>query len=207
MLILASAPLIAATIYMTLGRLIYALDARDFAIMSPRWTTKIYVLIDIASFVAQLAGSAMQASGDPAGVKTGNTIVVAGLGIQVGALVFFILNTAVFHHRLSRDPTATAMRKHVHWKRHLWTLYSVCVLIIVRSVFRLAEFVEGPGSNAYRTEAYMYVFDAALMFLVTVALGLVHPGMVLRAVRKAELGELGAGDNGIYLLRASEGER
>ncbi|KAI4937246.1 uncharacterized protein J4E92_001976 [Alternaria infectoria] len=79
MLILAAAPLLAATIYMTLGRLIRSLDATHHAVMNPRWTTKIYVIIDIGSFVCQIMGSAMQASGDPDGVKTGTTVVIAGL--------------------------------------------------------------------------------------------------------------------------------
>ncbi|KAJ4303388.1 hypothetical protein N0V90_002281 [Kalmusia sp. IMI 367209] len=56
MLILASAPLLAATIYMTLGRLVRALDAAEHAFLSPRWTTRIYVLIDIGSFISQMMG-------------------------------------------------------------------------------------------------------------------------------------------------------
>lgn len=39
-----------------------------------------YVFIDIGSFVTQLMGTAMQASGDSEGFSTGITIVVAGLG-------------------------------------------------------------------------------------------------------------------------------
>ncbi|CAI6341378.1 unnamed protein product [Periconia digitata] len=100
MLILASAPLLSATIYMTLGRVIRALDAVELAFLSPRWTTKIYVVIDIASFVCQMMGSAMQSSGDPAGVKLGNTIVIAGLGVQLGAFAIFIINTVIVHRRL-----------------------------------------------------------------------------------------------------------
>ena len=203
MLILASAPLIAATVYMTLGRLIYALNAREHAIMSPRWTTKIYVLIDIVSFCAQLAGSAMQSSGDAAGVKQGNTIVIAGLGIQLGALVFFILNASVFHRRLNQEPTTTATGTHVRWRRHLWALYSVCTLILVRSVFRLTEFIEGPEAAIYKKEAYLYVFDSTLMFLTVLIMAVVHPGMLLRAVRKAEIQRLSCdGSNGEFLLES-----
>ncbi|KAF2134063.1 RTA1 like protein, partial [Dothidotthia symphoricarpi CBS 119687] len=157
--------ILAAMIYMTPRRLIRALDAENHAIMSPRWTTKIYVLIDIASFACQMLGSAMQTSGDEDGVKTGNTVVIGGLAFQLVAFTFFILMTALFHHRLNQQPTATSLRTHVKWRRQVWLLYTVSMLVVVRCVFRLAEFVEGPEGKAYKTEAYLYVFDAVLMFL------------------------------------------
>ncbi|RII04559.1 putative RTA1 protein [Alternaria sp. MG1] len=204
MLILAAAPLLAAAIYMTLGRLIRALDATHHAVLNPRWTTKIYVIIDIGSFVCQIMGSAMQTSGDPEGVKTGNTVVIAGLGTQLVAFAFFILMAVVFHRRLNNKPTSTSLRTHVRWQRYMWALYSVSVLVVVRSIFRLAEFVEGPESKVYQTEAYLYVFDAALMFGVVVIMTVLHPGVLLRAVRKAEMIPLGDDDeNGGYLLRGN----
>jgi hypothetical protein len=173
MLILAAAPLLAATIYMTLGRLIRALDATHHAVLNPRWTTKIYV-------------------------------VIAGLGTQLVAFAFFILMAVVFHRRLNNKPTSTSLRTHVRWQRYMWALYSVSVLVVVRSIFRLAEFVEGPESKVYQTEAYLYVFDAALMFGVVVIMTVLHPGVLLRAVRKAEMIPLGDDDeNGGYLLRGN----
>ncbi|OAG11398.1 putative RTA1 domain protein [Paraphaeosphaeria sporulosa] len=185
MLILASAPLLAASIYMILGRLIRALDATHHAVLSPRWTTKIYVLIDIGSFVTQLMGTAMQASGDAAGAKTGNTIVVAGLGVQLVAFSVFILSVAVFHRRLVLEPTEISM-EHKSWARYMWMLYAVSGLIVVRSIFRLAEFLEGAEGKLYTTEVFLYVFDASLMFAVVVISAAVHPGMLLRATRKRE---------------------
>jgi hypothetical protein len=207
MLILAAAPLLAATIYMTLGRLIRALDATHHAVLNPRWTTKIYVVIDIGSFVCQIMGSAMQASGDAEGVKTGNTIVIAGLGTQLVAFAFFILMAVVFHRRLNNEPTNTSRRTHVKWRRYMWALYSVSMLVVVRSIFRLAEFIEGPESKVYKTEAYLYAFDAALMFAVVAVMTVLHPGFLFRAVRKAEMMPLGENDeNDGYLLRRSSGK-
>ncbi|KAF1961704.1 putative RTA1 domain protein [Byssothecium circinans] len=186
MLILASAPLLAATIYMTLGRLIRALDAVEYAFMSPRWTTKIYVLIDIGSFICQMMGSAMQASGDPSGIKTGNTIVMAGLGVQLGAFAVFILSVAIFHRRLTLRPTDISAQLDRKWRRAMWMLYTVSILIVIRSVFRLVEFAEGPSGPLYNTETYIYVFDASLMFAVVVIMVILHPGIVLRSSLKAE---------------------
>lgn len=200
MLILASAPLISATIYMTLARLIYALDAREHAIMSPRWTTKIYVFIDIASFVGQMAGSAMQSSGDPAGIQLGINIVIAGLAVQLFAFGLFVLMAAVVHKRLNQQPTAISLHADFKWRRHMWVLYTVSMLVSVRSLFRLIEFAEGSKGVAYNTEALMYVFDSSLMFLVVAVMAVVHPGMLLRTIRKAEFHSL-SDNNGAFLLR------
>lgn len=186
MLILASAPLLAATIYMTLGRLVRALDALEHAFLSPRWTTTMYIVIDIGSFICQMAGSAMQASGDVAGMQTGKTIVMAGLGVQLGAFSLFMLSVWVFHRRLSLRPTEMSLQLDGKWRRAIWMLYAVSVLIIVRSLFRLVEFAEGPSGNIYMTEAYIYVFDASLMFIVVVIMAVLQPGMVLKASRRAE---------------------
>ncbi|KAL5429894.1 hypothetical protein PMIN07_010500 [Paraphaeosphaeria minitans] len=187
MLILASAPLLAASVYMSLGRIIRALDATHHAVLSPRWTTKIYVVIDIGSFVTQMMGTAMQASGDAAGVKTGNTIVVAGLGVQLGAFAVFILSVVVFHRRLVLEPTEVSL-EFKNWARSMWMLYAVSGLIVVRSSFRLVEFMSGSSGKLYNTEVYLYVFDASLMFTAVVITAAVHPGILLRATRNRERG-------------------
>lgn len=162
---------------MTLGRVIRTLDAVKLAFMSPRWTTKIYVVIDIASFVCQMMGTAMQSSGDPDGVKLGNTIVISGLGVQLGAFGLFILNTAIVHRRLVASPTEASMDG--TWKKYIWMLYGVSFLVVVRSIFRLIEFIEGAEGFLYKTEVFLYIFDAALMFLVVVIMAVVHPGRLV----------------------------
>lgn len=202
MLILASAPLIAATIYMSLGRFIRALDAEDKAVMRSSWTTKLFVFIDVVSFGCQMAGSAMQASGDSEGAKTGNTIVMGGLGFQLAAFVSFITMTMVFHTRLNKEPTATSRHPHVKWRRHFWNLYAVSLLVFVRSAFRLVEFAEGPTGAIYKTEVYLYIFDASLMFLVVVAMAISHPGLLLRATR-SKLVKLPEDENDSYLLQVA----
>lgn len=184
MLILGSAPLMAASIYMTLGRFIRALEAEEHAVMRPSWTTKIYVLIDIASFVCQIFGTAATASG-PEGAKQGMTIVMGGLGVQLVAFVGFITMGAVFHRRLNNEPTTTSRRPNLKWRRHMWMLYTVSTLILVRSTFRLIEFAEGPEGGLMKTEALIYVFDASLLFLTTICLAAVYPGMLIRLIRKA----------------------
>lgn len=188
MLILASAPLLSATIYMTLSRYIRALDATNYALLRPSWTTAIYICIDVISFVCQMAGSAMQASGDAAGIETGNRVVMGGLGFQLAAFVVFVGMAAVVHVRLNRSPTTTSSRVYVRWRRYFWSLYLVSLLVFVRSLFRLIEFCQGSNGTIYKSEAYLYVFDGGLMWCVVVTMLVVHPGMLLRSVRKVDVG-------------------
>lgn len=58
----------------------------------------------------------------------------------------------------------------------MWALYAACVLILVRSIFRVVEFVQGNAGFIMRHEYLLYVFDAVLMALTGIVLGLVFPG-------------------------------
>lgn len=55
-LILLAPPLYAATIYMTLGRLIAYLDAERLSLIPIRWLTAVFVTGDVLSFLLQGAG-------------------------------------------------------------------------------------------------------------------------------------------------------
>lgn len=55
-MILLAPPLYAASIYMTLGRLIRYLDAEVISVVPTRWLTGIFLTGDIVAFVMQAAG-------------------------------------------------------------------------------------------------------------------------------------------------------
>jgi len=56
LLILLGPSLMAASVYMVLGRLIRLLDADRYALIPTNWTTKVFVLGDVLSFLTQGAG-------------------------------------------------------------------------------------------------------------------------------------------------------
>lgn len=56
MLILVAPPLFAASIYMTLGRLILYLDAESASLLRVKYIAKIFVVGDIISFLLQCGG-------------------------------------------------------------------------------------------------------------------------------------------------------
>lgn len=56
-MILLAPPLYAASIYMTLGRLIMHLNAEQLSVVSVKWLTAIFVTGDVIAFVMQAAGN------------------------------------------------------------------------------------------------------------------------------------------------------
>ena len=103
-----------------------------------------------------------------------------GLGIQVAFFAFFIVVTIIFHLRITRNPTTKSMAVATPWSKFIWILYLVSVLIMVRSVFRMAEYAQGNNGSLLQKEAYVYVLDATLMFVVAAVFAVYHPGDVLR---------------------------
>ena len=55
-LILIAPALLAASVYMTLGRIIRMLDAQHCSLVTPRWLTTIFVCGDVVSFMMQAGG-------------------------------------------------------------------------------------------------------------------------------------------------------
>lgn len=57
-------------------------------------------------------------------------------------------------------------------------LYVASVLILVRSVVRVVEYLQGYDGYLMRTEAFIYVFDALLMFVTMLVLQYAHPSEI-----------------------------
>lgn len=54
---------------------------------------------------------------------------------------------------------------------------------MVRSMFRLIEYIQGNNGFLLHHEAFLYVFDALLMFITMVIFNVIHPheiGQLLR---------------------------
>lgn len=62
-------------------------------------------------------------------------------------------------------------------------LYSVSLLIMIRSIFRVVEYVMGQNGYPLKHEWTLYVFDALLMFLVTVVFYMRFPSQLERRTR------------------------
>jgi hypothetical protein len=59
-------------------------------------------------------------------------------------------------------------------------LYAVSLLIMIRSVFRVVEYIMGYDGYLLAHEWSLYTFDSALMFLVTVIFYVYYPSELQR---------------------------
>ncbi|OBT61162.1 hypothetical protein VE03_09447 [Pseudogymnoascus sp. 23342-1-I1] len=174
--ILLPPALFAASIYMTLGRIINAVNGGHLSVIRPNWLTKIFVGGDVFSFMVQGGGGGMMAGGNPDRVKLGENMILGGLGIQLIMFGLFWLTAVLFHLKIRKNPTTESYTIDARWEQYLAMLYMVSALIMIRSIFRVAEYVMGSDGYLLENEWTLYVFDATLMVFVTALFYWRHPG-------------------------------
>ncbi|KAL2811277.1 RTA1 like protein-domain-containing protein [Aspergillus granulosus] len=184
--ILLGPVLFAASVYMVLARLIRSVGAEKYSLIRINWVTKTFVLGDIVSFIVQGSGAGMMAMDGMADTAKG--IVIGGLMVQIVVFGFFIITSIVFEMRMRRAPTSDGTA----WKKHLYPLYAVSALIMVRSLFRVIEYAMGQKGYLLANEWPLFVFDAVLMVAVTVIWGYWHPGTIRQEVAGAQLLSMGS---------------
>ncbi|KAK7426635.1 hypothetical protein QQZ08_006813 [Neonectria magnoliae] len=179
-LLLLGPALYAASIYMVLGRIMVLLDAGEHSVIRPNWLTKVFVLGDVLSFFAQSGGGGMLATAkNTDNVKLGENVIVGGLCIQILFFGFFMIVTLIFHLRIRAKPTQKSYELAVPWRKLLYVLYTTSLFILVRSVFRVAEYVLGKEGALQSNEYWLYIFDALLMGLVSLLFNWFHPSRVV----------------------------
>ncbi|KAI5859984.1 RTA1 like protein [Durotheca rogersii] len=158
-LLLLGPTLFAASIYMILGRLANLLEGESYSIIPPKWLTKVFVLGDILSFFAQGGGGGMLAQAKSRDdVRMGENVIIGGLGIQILFFGFFMVVTMA---------------------KLLVALYVTSFLIMVRSVYRVVEYVTGSEGELMSKEAYLYCLDALPILVVALTYNWFHPSRVI----------------------------
>ncbi|CAP93844.1 hypothetical protein E8E15_009000 [Penicillium rubens] len=180
-MILLAPPLYAASIYMTLGRLIVHLDAENLSLVPVKWLTAIFVTGDVIAFAMQAAGGGIMSSGTLSSMTTGEHITIGGLAVQLVFFSVFIVASSIFHYRIRNNPTekSVGQSRTSSWEGVMVGLYVASILILVRSIFRLIEYAQGNDGYLISHEVFMYVFDSMLMFFTMVAMSIFHPSKVL----------------------------
>lgn len=181
MFVLVAPALFAASIYMTLGRIILSVRASNYSMVRPNRLTITFVTGDVASFLIQGGSSGLMVIQRPGLAKWGERLAILGLMIQVIMFGLFFVITVVFHQKLRRAPTPESYDVTVPWEQILIMLYAVSVLIMIRSIFRVIEFAQGQAGYSLSHEWTMYIFDSILMFIVTILFGWRFPsGLIPR---------------------------
>ena len=201
LLCLLAPALFAASIYMVLGRIIRVTDGESHSLIKARWLTKVFVLGDVLSFLAQsggtypplsayspdrrndadvlLGGGMLATAKTPDSVKLGEHIITGGLFIQLVFFGFFVIVAGVFHYRISRYPTGRSRSVELPWQRYLIILYLASAFIMVRSVVRIVQYLQGSDGILLQQEVFLYIFDATIMFLTMVLYNVWHPSTLM----------------------------
>ncbi|CAM1505981.1 Fc.00g116180.m01.CDS01 [Cosmosporella sp. VM-42] len=173
---------------MILGRLIRSLGAEKHSLIRTSWLTKFFLLGDALSIAAQGIGGGILSNADTLDdFDRGQTIIIIGLAIQILFFGLFVVVSCLFHYRIRREPTALSSRSDATWQKLLYVLYSTSALILIRSLFRMIEYILGHDSVLQSTEVYIYIFDALLMAAVAIIFNFFHPSKLLGTSRKPSL--------------------
>jgi hypothetical protein len=125
-----------------------------------------------------ITGGGIMSSGNQSSLKLGEKIVVIGLFVQIVFFGFFIVVAFCFNIRMHRRPTPEGDLRHDTWHKHLNALYLASILIMIRSIFRVVEYIQGNNGFLLQREYFLYVFDGTLMLAVMVIFNLIHPSEV-----------------------------
>jgi len=131
-----------AFVYMTLARLVHFLlpDKKVWGLKATM-LTKIFVGLDILSFIVQATGGSMLSGGGPDVdvriIQIGQQIYTTGVAVQGAFIVIFAGICYTFHMRVRALVGEGAIEKHRGVNRIAWTLYAVLALIFVSTPVHL----------------------------------------------------------------------
>ncbi|UPK99877.1 hypothetical protein LCI18_010812 [Fusarium solani-melongenae] len=185
-LLLLAPILFAASLYMTLARVVRAVKGAPFSIIAPRWLTRIFVFGDVFSFIVQASGAGLrvQAGNNPdIDPNLGSNIIVGGLIFQIVIFGVFIVTALIFNSRFRRHVAGGAEVYDVPWQESLNMLYVTSMMIMVRNIFRVIEYAMGSDGYLLSVEWGVYVFDAALMTLTMAWFFWRYPSQLKRAIK------------------------
>ncbi|RSH93616.1 hypothetical protein EHS25_006262 [Saitozyma podzolica] len=177
LLILLSPCLFLAQDYILISRLAVHLDAEDALVLPRRAIVVTYVLADVVTVLTQLAGTAMTITfGNlvPIGVKA-STLVTAGLWVQFAFFTSFLIVYIVFWRRLGTNfelDQGGRLSSPIALMRMLGVS---CFLLLIRSIYRVAEYTAGAGSTLGQSEVAFYILDSVMMALNVLGFLVVWP--------------------------------
>lgn len=201
MLILCAPPLVAATVYMVLGRIVRSFGAEHLSSMRPKWLTFVFVMNDVLCFCTQLGGAGVQVTGDQQVMDIGKKVVLTGLIFSLIVFACFVLIAAKFHRRLRQTPTPLLNQNpDLPWQRYMWAIYISCFALMLRNLVRTIQFGAGQTTDVNTKEAYIYVFDAFLMFFTMFLLIIYHPGRLIKKARRLNKAGLTGDGNSAHVL-------
>lgn len=123
------------------------------------------------------------AKGDLNAVRSGEKIITGGLFLQLLSFGLFVVVAFVFHYRMFHTPTKRGADPSIPWQKHQTALYMSSGLIMVRSIVRVVEYIQGNSGYLLAHEWTLYVFDACLMWVTMLCFNFIHPSEINAMLR------------------------
>ncbi|KAH9977062.1 RTA1-like protein [Lactifluus volemus] len=196
-LVLAPTSLVAAN-FILLGRIMRRLGPQ-YSRLTPRRYTIIFICCDIIALLIQGMGgsivSGANASASKSGpssklqvqLKLGSDIALGGIIFQLVAIAAYCAFAAEFLIRYAQDRPiryvpGEAYRGTVDIRLRcmLYAMFVTTVFIIIRTIYRTVEFVDGWDGKVYSTQWLFIVFDGVMITLAMWTLNIIHPGVFLQ---------------------------
>ncbi|KAG0218178.1 hypothetical protein BGX33_008354 [Mortierella sp. NVP41] len=209
-LIIATPSAFLAFNYMLYGRLVTAIDPQfnsnvdksssqsrmaksRYSFLPPRIVGYIFVSSDITTFLIQVAaGSMIGNAGDknPSIANIGDKLFLVGVCAQgVSYCLFSVLLSDTLMRLLAESRKTTFSQLERRWMGLdqnialiVGCLYFSSLFIIIRSVYRIVEFVQGHQGYLISHEVYLFVFDVVPLILATGIWAIVWPTVLLDRV-------------------------
>ncbi|KAK3940383.1 RTA1 like protein-domain-containing protein [Diplogelasinospora grovesii] len=204
-LIILAPVLMAGIIYVVFGRIVFLVvppQARTTRLLwiPPRWLTPIFVGFDIFALFLQLVGAVIVSSTQVTDtdavskLNRGKDIAMAGVTLQIIAFGFFSIIAARFHFTSTRfiddmkrrvqavpgdkfmSLEGSTRKFRADWRRLLYAVNISCIMVLIRSAYREADFEAGKTGNTQLHEYFPYVLDALPMLVVVILLTVFTPG-------------------------------
>ncbi|KAI0710518.1 RTA1-domain-containing protein [Earliella scabrosa] len=184
--ILAPTPLIAAN-FIILGQIITRLG-QQYSRLSAKWYTIIFLTCDIVALVVQAVGGArasiaLQKNNDP---EPGGHIMLGGIVFQLVAVCIYLCLAVEFLLRYHRDRpvrrVSYATKSSVLTRGIKLMILALALdglFILIRSIYRTIELIDGWTGPIISNEVYFNVLDAAMIVLAMFTLNFLHPGFLL----------------------------
>ncbi|KAK9241861.1 RTA1 like protein-domain-containing protein [Lipomyces tetrasporus] len=207
-LIVLAPVLMAAASYVIFGRIVFHVMPAHARTTKNLWVparfiTAIFVACDIFALFLQLVGAVLVSGTKPNDsdahkkLSTGKDIALAGLAVQIICFGLFSIIAIRFNFvwkqfdgefqgKVGQEDgqkyfivSGTGRKLKMHWQSLLLVLNITCVLILVRSVYRVCDFALGKTGYLEQNEWPAYVFDALPMLPCVALFVYWHPGKYL----------------------------
>ncbi|TFK45804.1 RTA1-domain-containing protein [Heliocybe sulcata] len=164
--------------YTLYGRVVVQCIGSQYSIIRPERIAKIFVISDVTTFFLQAIGGGLSATSNANMTKLGTKLAIVGLVAQGVSYAFFLFVVMTTHRRYISSHSAHA-RYHEVWWNVMWLLYFSSVPIMIRSIYRIAEFAQGSSGYLVTHEIFFYGLDGLPLLIAVLCYAVRWPGQYI----------------------------